>query len=578
MIQMLRSEMAVQLEEHSPLLLDIKEALDLLLVGRFRNSSSGEKVIVCGIIGPASNGKTLLFNSIIKKGLGKEYALSHSTHGPVAVVHTDWYRELEKSENGQGQKFWMPSLKRKIISIEEGRELTGEPDTLTIVTHENEELRKIILIDTPDMSSFKSRNEGDIAFALLKWFDCAALVCRHETLQEMKTENLVTRIKNELKLKFAMFYNRIGINEPEQDESLDKKIETLGPDIYTVLPRLNDDTEFFPDNILGNFKESFLKEISPGSSNVVSGIALAKIASIGKSAKERQIKLDDLKKSLTAIMEETIRKNLKPTKEWVLTREGVDALSGLSFLSPLLIPVKSVGRFLNPMNLIRKGPFPKSSPEKFDDLDLKKILLSETEARNRILTGIRGILETTRERLRHAAGKSDFARDYLPRKWQPAETEIDFEKLEKKLEHASRELIEKIKATVAKVMENRNSPGKPVGIAGGIGVAGAATLMLLDYLFLFGAGIGAIGLSSSIGLLAGGGGVAKLIDKHNRGAMEKIQNIFDSVFREELLSAVDKIINDMTVFTVPPEIAEGFCRIDSTKTGDWEYISSKRNT
>ena len=123
---------------------------------------SGYRVVA--LVGGASAGKSTIFNTLIRKAASVVSAHAHETVGAiVACPSTDATSFLEAS----GMR----------VTMLEGATV-GEHDAIHMTTHTLD--ADLILVDTPDLTSLMSLEEGSLTATLMPWFDVVVLVLDEE--------------------------------------------------------------------------------------------------------------------------------------------------------------------------------------------------------------------------------------------------------------------------------------------------------------------------------------------------------------------------------------------------------------
>ncbi|HEY3246430.1 MAG TPA: hypothetical protein VGM03_24045 [Phycisphaerae bacterium] len=144
---------------------------------RFLNGGgAGGRIPLVAIVGGASSGKSTVFNNLLGGHVASFVtARGHATRGAVLAVHSRWREALERLDGfPPAARELFPDLPRRISGLDAAA--PGDPETLTVVLHEVESLEHAFVCDTPDLTSDASRREGDLALALLPWFDRLIIV------------------------------------------------------------------------------------------------------------------------------------------------------------------------------------------------------------------------------------------------------------------------------------------------------------------------------------------------------------------------------------------------------------------
>jgi len=158
---------------------------------RFASLTAGaEPIALVAIIGGASSGKSTVFNNLLGGHLASFVtARGHATRGVILAVHErrrTWLdRFLER------ERVLLPEMMRRTSGLDDAA--MGTPEAVTVVTHSVDPLRDVLLLDTPDLTSEASRLEGDVALALLPWFDRLVLVIDAERWFDRQAIDQLTR-------------------------------------------------------------------------------------------------------------------------------------------------------------------------------------------------------------------------------------------------------------------------------------------------------------------------------------------------------------------------------------------------
>jgi hypothetical protein len=196
-------------------------------------SGSGGGLSLAAIVGGASSGKSTIFNNLLGgRAASRVTAKGHSTRGPIAAVHEqrrDW------AEAVLGSGLLLPSFAPRVSLLDD--DVVGEPDSLHIVYHSVDELRDVILFDTPDFTSEPARMEGDIALATLPWYDRLIVVIDHERWFDRQT---IGRLRDESarfgQQRFVVFNrSQAGPMAGDQQERLTQQAGRLAADGFVMV-------------------------------------------------------------------------------------------------------------------------------------------------------------------------------------------------------------------------------------------------------------------------------------------------------------------------------------------------------
>lgn len=132
-----------------------------------------QSLSIAAVLGGASSGKSTVFNNLLEGHRASCVTVkAHSTRGIIMAVH-EIHRDRIGRWFGEPQVLF-PSLKLLETGIDEAS--LGDPALVTVVYHSIERLKSVLLLDTPDLTSAHAQREGDLAKALLPWFDKVVLV------------------------------------------------------------------------------------------------------------------------------------------------------------------------------------------------------------------------------------------------------------------------------------------------------------------------------------------------------------------------------------------------------------------
>ncbi len=170
--------------------------------------SGGGGLRIVALLGGASGGKSTLFNSLVEDLVSRTSAHAHETVGPIAgcyradagvlgdamangllfpgfervVVDASSRRvkpALQKSTDSDLRRA-VPALQSDLDSQRAKPALQGSAGAVTVYSHDLESLSGILLVDTPDITSRKSADEGDVTRQLLPFFDAVVIVVDEE--------------------------------------------------------------------------------------------------------------------------------------------------------------------------------------------------------------------------------------------------------------------------------------------------------------------------------------------------------------------------------------------------------------
>lgn len=135
------------------------------------NLANPKHLPLVAIVGGASSGKSTVFNNLLGGHLASFItARGHATRGPIMAVHERQRDEIERQLTGG----LFPGLDR--VAIELDGNSIGEPNQVSVVHHTVDQLRDVLLFDTPDFTSEAALLEGDVTLHSLPWFDAIIIV------------------------------------------------------------------------------------------------------------------------------------------------------------------------------------------------------------------------------------------------------------------------------------------------------------------------------------------------------------------------------------------------------------------
>lgn len=150
----------------------------------------GRPPVLAALVGGASSGKSTVFNNCLGgRHASRVTARGHATLGPILAVHD---ADRDAVERWCEEGLLLPAFERSVAELD--GQSAGNPARLLVLHHHQDALRGIVLFDMPDQTSEMSRREGDVALALLPWFDCLIVVVDHERWFDRQT---IGRLRDE---------------------------------------------------------------------------------------------------------------------------------------------------------------------------------------------------------------------------------------------------------------------------------------------------------------------------------------------------------------------------------------------
>jgi hypothetical protein len=177
---------------------------------RFRRIAPEAPPIV-GLAGGASSGKSTLFNTLVGDEISRCSAHAHETSGAVAAV-----ARREPRPAWVDAPLLLPGLARRFHR--NCAPTAGEPGVLTIHEYDGAALAGRIVVDTPDVTSQMSAEEGWVTRALLPWFDGLLLVADEERWFDAAVFADTAELARSLGARLWVVFNRNEAGAPLSDE------------------------------------------------------------------------------------------------------------------------------------------------------------------------------------------------------------------------------------------------------------------------------------------------------------------------------------------------------------------------
>ncbi len=150
-------------------------ALRFILDTRSKAAPNGQATMLVALVGGASSGKSTLFNSLISREVSRVSAHAHETLGPIAAAHADHLPQLHR---------WMDEGSLLVgfepCRLDDQQAHVGAVGKVALCEHRLDELKNVLLIDLPDVTSQMSADEGAVARRLMPWFDGLIVVVDEE--------------------------------------------------------------------------------------------------------------------------------------------------------------------------------------------------------------------------------------------------------------------------------------------------------------------------------------------------------------------------------------------------------------
>lgn len=191
--------------------------------------------VLVAIVGGASSGKSTLFNNLLDgRQVSRVSIRGHATLGPILAIH-EQHRDVADEWLTHAHTL-LPMLASR--STELDAETPGAPDRLEVVYHLVDELRDVLLFDTPDFTSEPARREGDLTLAILPWFDRLIVMLDHERWFDRQSLAQLRRRSARMDQDRMAVFNRTKEGElSDSDRSkLEQQAQRLGAARHCVLP------------------------------------------------------------------------------------------------------------------------------------------------------------------------------------------------------------------------------------------------------------------------------------------------------------------------------------------------------
>lgn len=188
---------------------------------------------LAAVVGGASSGKSTVFNNLLGGHLASRItARGHATLGPILAIHENHRSALERLMEGGSL---LPEYRRTVIAVDDNA--IGDAHTLSVLYHDVDGIRDILLFDMPDFTSDAARREGDVTLSLLPWFDMLLVVVDHERWFDRQSISLLGAESARLGQKRMVLFNRTveGALREEDRAALARQAERLGAECMSVL-------------------------------------------------------------------------------------------------------------------------------------------------------------------------------------------------------------------------------------------------------------------------------------------------------------------------------------------------------
>ncbi|MCH7700232.1 MAG: 50S ribosome-binding GTPase [Planctomycetes bacterium] len=191
--------------------------------------------MLVAIVGGASSGKSTLFNNLLDgRQVSRVSIRGHATLGPILAIH-EQHRDVADEWLTHAHTL-LPMLSSR--STELDAETPGAPDRLEVVYHLVDELRDVLLFDTPDFTSEPARREGDLTLAILAWFDRLIVMLDHERWFDRQSIAQLRQRSTQMGQDRMAVFNRTKEGELSDSDraKLEQQAQRLGAARHCVLP------------------------------------------------------------------------------------------------------------------------------------------------------------------------------------------------------------------------------------------------------------------------------------------------------------------------------------------------------
>ncbi len=181
------------------------------------------------LVGGTGTGKSTLFNAICGRELSETGVERPKTQGPVAYVHRDRPIHLN---------FPFADMGFRVIGLESQARppFQGNPGELLCVEHDNGELSRVVLVDTPDVDSLEIKNRRTVEDLYLL-ADSLVFVASEEKYADDVPFQFLRRIHEEGK-RCLVVVNKVGavLRREEVHEALEAQGVFVPRERFWILP------------------------------------------------------------------------------------------------------------------------------------------------------------------------------------------------------------------------------------------------------------------------------------------------------------------------------------------------------
>ncbi|MFH1744048.1 MAG: hypothetical protein ABIH23_34015, partial [bacterium] len=279
--------------------------LNLASLAALRRNMGTKRPPFVGLIGCTGTGKSTLFNSFAGRDLSATGWRAHNTRGPVFLVHSSFLAALNEVEHRLGPLL-LPSLKREVLSADNGPFAAGSPDAVNLISMDNHGQLAPILIDLPDINTTLAGEENLIALNLQPWLDTVVFMVDDETVYHRDYEGPVT-LAGELQQICLCVLNNRGKDRVDLDHpDLQKAKEFFRVETIHVLPEIKDQTRFEKEPPFLQLKEALYAAAQRSPDPPVLRKTAVYAREIIEENRKRQSALDCIERDVSAAINEIL--------------------------------------------------------------------------------------------------------------------------------------------------------------------------------------------------------------------------------------------------------------------------------
>lgn len=218
------------------------EILDVAAALRYKRAVP-ERPRMVGLLGCASVGKSLIFNSLAGAEISRVRYEPHTSQGAVAFLHGEDWRKILDVAATQPAPFGLFAA-AEVRDPAAAQRLPGDRDHLVVVLHDEEDRRGVVLVDLPDISSAAAARDP-VARRFLPWLDGVLLTASCDTINARAYDDQVERLAQLGLWRWGVLNNLEGLDLAEEmPEPARARFESLGASACYVLPFLAQKRDF----------------------------------------------------------------------------------------------------------------------------------------------------------------------------------------------------------------------------------------------------------------------------------------------------------------------------------------------